>query len=215
MQSSYVSQQYKQNPLKFLVKLMDLGRFTAELERLDSAMYILTGIVTYRCLHHHEQQRINGAILALRSYDGPLFGHLFGMVGQMSANPYWYCWSLSNEELRNFFVVNDNAKSALSYIGVDLSGLISASTIAGALLGIYKSGIKDGLKNVAAQSTNYSVTKDVANAGKLQGNIPKGAAIAAACITVFASVLFAMSSTNVKSAKQELMLRGLLTMDEF
>lgn len=214
MQSSYVNQQYKQNPLKFLIQLMDLGSFTTKLEKLDGAMYILTGIVTYRCLHHHEKQKINAAVLNLRSYDGPLFGHLFGIIGQLSANPYWYCWSLSDEELRQFFGVNNKAKSALSYIGVDVSGLITASGIAGALLAVYKGGIKAGLTNTAAQASNYSLTKDVATAGKAGGNVAKSAAIAAACVTIFASVLLAMTSTNAKNAKRELMLRGLLNMDE-
>jgi hypothetical protein len=65
MQTSYVNQQYKQNPLKFMIKLMDLEGFSTKLEKLDGAMYILTGKVTYRCLHHHEKQKINAAVLNL------------------------------------------------------------------------------------------------------------------------------------------------------
>lgn len=214
MQTSYVNQQYKQNPLKFMIKLMDLEGFSTKLEKLDGAMYILTGIVTYRCLHHHEKQRINAAVLNLRSYDGPLFGHLYGLISLINANPYWYCWSLSDDELRQFFNVNDSAKSALSYIGVDVSGLITVSGIAGALLAVYKGGAKTGLISTAAQTTNYTLTKDVATAGKAGSNVAKSAAVAAACVTIFASVLLAMTSTNAKNAKRELMLRGLLNMDE-
>lgn len=197
-----------------MIKLMDLEGFSTKLEKLDGAMYILTGIVTYRCLHHHEKQRINAAMLNLRNYDGPLFGHLYGLISLINANPYWYCWSLSDDELRQFFNVNDSAKSALSYIGVDVSGLITVSGIAGALLAVYKGGAKTGLISTAAQAANYTLTKDVATAGKAGSNIVKSAAVAAACVTIFASVLLAMTSTNAKNAKRELMLRGLLNMDE-
>ncbi len=214
MQSSYVTQQYKQNPLKFLIHMMDLENFSQKLEKLDNSMYILTGIVTYRCLHHHEKQKINAAVMQLRSYDGPLFGHLFGLISLINANPYWYCWSLTDDELTQFFSVNDEAKSALSYIGVDISGLITVSGIAGALLAVHKNGVKGGLTSTAAQASNYALTKEVATTGKASGGLAKSAAIAAACVTIFASVLLAMTSTNAKNAKRELMLRGLLNMDQ-
>ena len=51
-------------------------------------------------------------------------------------------------------------------------------------------------------------------AGNAASNVASSAAIAAVCVTIFASVLLAMASTNAKNAKRELMLRGLLNMDE-
>lgn len=213
MQSSYVHHQYKQNPLKFLIKLMELNKFSSQLEKLDNAMYILTGIVTYRCLHHHDKQRINASVLQLKDIDGPLFSHLYGIIGFLSVNPYWFCWSLTDEELRNHFNLNDEASSALSYIGYDLKGLLTASGLAGFVLSLYKKGALDGVKSVAASATNYSLTKEIASTSNAAQSSIKNAAFSAAVVTVLASVLLATTTTNAKNAKKELILRGLLDME--
>lgn len=176
-------------------------------------MYILTGIITYRCLHHHDKQKINAAVIELKDIDGPLFAHLYSIIGMLSVNPYWYCWSLTDDELRNHFKINDTARSALSYIGYDLQGLITASGLAGFLLAMYKKGTLNGAKAVAASATNYSLTQEIASTSKATQSTVKNAAFAAAVVTVFASVLLATTTSSAKSAKKELILRGLLDME--
>ncbi|MBU2972653.1 hypothetical protein KO527_25275 [Pseudoalteromonas sp. C2R02] len=217
MQSSYVTQIYKNDPLKFLIKVMDLTHFSKNLEKINSSLYILTGISTYRNLPPLEKQKINAQVLALKKIDGPLCGKLYGLIAQLNANPYWFSWSLSDSELRSFFEVNSEAKTALGYIGIQPSSLLTVSGIAAIVLGISKNGLYGGVKEVASARINYTNARDITqqlSKNKISAPGATKIGLAAAFVTVFASVLLAATSSNYESAKKELLLRGLLESDK-
>ncbi len=152
--SVYVAAEYKEDPLGFLIKLMELTQYAKELKELDNGLYVLTGLVTFRNLNHMDKIKVNKAIHDLPR--GNLLAKLTPMTAMMTANPYWYSWSLSDDELRAYYKLNDRFARSVEMLGLDF-GTLSAVALGGALLAASESGVKSAIINTAKQNSNANL----------------------------------------------------------
>ncbi|KHT64692.1 hypothetical protein RJ45_05130 [Photobacterium gaetbulicola] len=201
----YATSKIKGNPIRFFVKLISVESFESKLKLEPNALPILTGIVMYRQLPKNRRIEVNKMVLAIT--DGQLKSKLYGLIGQLSFNPYWFTWSLSDTELRDFFESNKDARKVFKTLGLDINTTISVAGLAGFLYGVAKHGASEKIKDVAKKSfTNVAI----ANVGRNVGLTPKLASTATAILIACTTVLLAQSESNAKSAKKELLKRGLL-----
>lgn len=208
----YVAAEYKEDPLGFLIKLMDLTQYATELKGLSNGLYMLTGILTFRSLNHIDRMKVNKAILDLPR--GYLLAKLAPMTAQMIANPYWFSWSLSDDELRSYYKLNNDFARSVEKIGLDFSS-VTVLTLGSALLVASESGVKTAIVNAAKQSTNSNLAGAAAKKFGASGVSVQRAGIAAAIVTIFAGCMHALSSTSANNAKKELAMRGLLKLEDF
>lgn len=219
-QAGYVTSQYRNDPLGFLVQLMSLEPYEQVLRRMDLGVHILSGIVTYRCLRPSQKMDLTRSLYEpLIAPDSPkdvkrTMSHLYG-VGSIAANPYWYAWSLNDDELREYYRVNHSFASAIEYLGLDFDSSLSVVGIAGGILAISKSGLRGAAGEVFKDKGNVAVAKDGAKLLGLPDRAARALGMCAAMVTVFAGVLHAQASASSDQARRELLLRGLLAVEEF
>lgn len=206
--SAYVSLEYKEDPLGFLIKLMDLKAFSEELKKIDNGLYILTGLITFRSLNHLDKQRINAAIQGIPR--GRLLARLAPMTASITANPYWFSWSLSDEELRAYYKLNSNFAGAIEMLGLDMN-LLSVAGLAGVLLAVTEPGVT----SVISKKINNNLASSASKRFGLSGVAVQRAGIAGAIVTVFAGTMHMLSATSANDAKRELASRGLLKLEDF
>lgn len=100
--SRYVTPEFKEAPLAALADIMGLKRFSSEiLSRPEVYGPILSGISTFRHLPPDQQSKVQRSIV--RQTPGFMFAPLRTLISDQSVQPLWYMWSLSDEELKEFY----------------------------------------------------------------------------------------------------------------
>ena len=126
----YTHRTHTNEPLKFFISLMELKAYEKELAALPDAVPLLSGIVLYRHLPTPEKTKITAKVLALSS--DRLKAVLYGIIGQLVANKFWFCWSLSDKELKDYYQSNKRVSDVLSTLGFDVPTISAASLALGA-----------------------------------------------------------------------------------
>ncbi len=150
----YVTPDFKQAPLLALADLMGLKSHQSVIAA-SPELYapILSGISVYRHLPPQERQQVNNAIINGIPRSG-LTARLMGMVSDQSIQPYWYMWSLSDEELRNFFEFSEAT--------VEITDQFNPLSLPGLTVTTVASGIfimsKGGWRSLASNALN-SISK--------------------------------------------------------
>lgn len=217
-QSNYVTAQYRQDPLAFMIRLMDLKRFTNELHAEPGSLAVLTGITTYRCIDRLQRQDVNQSILALQNRS--LGGHLMEVVGQVVFNPYWFCWSLTDDELQKHYKKNHSFASAVEFFGLSAFSVSPVRTIATGLLNFCALGkyskttaAKAVVTEAAKDITSVSAAEKLAQRFGASTAVRTGAGMSVAFVTIVLGCLHAAGTESAKQAEQELHLRGLQKLD--
>ncbi|MCF7499918.1 hypothetical protein [Pseudoalteromonas sp. L1] len=188
-----------------------LKKIEKKIRNEDGILPILTGLVAYRQLSRHKQTQVNGAILAIKS--GPVKDYLYGLVSQLAFNPQWFSWSLSDKELRSFFETNKSLATATAVLGVASVGK-SVPEVLESLLNIKEAGVKVAAKEAIVKATKSEVIKTAASQFTKNPKILAGSNYAAAYVMVLSTFLYYCSSTNQAAAKKELVLRGLIKLED-
>ncbi|GAK15187.1 hypothetical protein JCM19053_5076 [Vibrio sp. JCM 19053] len=63
------------------------------------------------------------------------------MIGQIGANPYWFCWSLSDSELKSYYNSNKKISDLLSSPGFDVP-TISVGVLPAGVYSVFNEGMK-------------------------------------------------------------------------
>ncbi|KPZ51614.1 hypothetical protein AN391_03963 [Pseudoalteromonas sp. P1-13-1a] len=211
MKSPYVTEQYKADPIGFLINILDAKKIENQIRNEDDILSILTGLVAYRQLSRYKQTQLNAAILAIKS--GPVKEYLYGLVAQLAFNPKWFSWSMSDKELRAFFENNKDLAKATAVLGVATVGT-SVPAILESLLNIKKTGVKAAAKDAIVKASNSEVGKAAASQFTKNSKVLIGSSYAAAYVTVISTFLWYCSSKNEADAKKELILRGLIKLED-
>ena len=141
------------------------------------------------------------------------------IVTLSAVQPYWFTWSLSDQELRDYYELNDSFQEALSYIGFETPTL----TVAGLAAVIYQlfkkktpTESKKAVKNIIKERLGYTTGKEVAGIfeRKLSPQLIRKGGLAGATVYILGSVMLASTRNSAEQAKKELILRGLLKFDE-
>ena len=201
----YPKSRISSDPIRFYSKLMSLESYEKDLKTSNQAVAILSGIIVYRQLHKHNQMQVVKMILNLP--DGRLKAKLYGLVSEVVANPYWFNWSLSDNELRHFFETNKEASSVFKTLGIDVNTTFTVAGIAGLIFGASKKTIPDHVKTEIKNSIKNSPITQVGQKAGLSNSM---ASYSALILIAMVTVLLAQTEVNSMSAKKELLRRGLL-----
>ncbi|EJG0483244.1 hypothetical protein AB8I23_004992 [Vibrio alginolyticus] len=196
------------DPVKYYTRLIGMEKYEARMRQEPNAITIITGIVLYRELPKNKQSEVLKLILALN--DGQLKASLYGLVSQVVANPYWFSWSLSDRELREFFDTNKDVTNILKGLGIDFSLPLTAAGISAFLLSSAQQGVKSASKEVATQLKKQVTSSPVAQIANRLGVTKQVAGKASAILVVMVSVIAYQTHLNAKDARKELLRRGLL-----
>ncbi|EGR2797202.1 hypothetical protein DU976_15190 [Vibrio navarrensis] len=209
--SRYTHRQHNQEPLKFFIVLMGLEPYKNDLHRENQSLSLLSGIVLYRHLSKPDQRKVTSSVLNLKN--NRLKSKLYGMIGQIVANPYWFCWSLSDSELKSYYNSNKKISDLLSSLGFDVP-TISVGVLAAGAYSVFNEGMKTtvtkGLTSIASSNKVLETAKELGLRKRLVGE--SGRMLGAFVIMIIG--FNAMQTKGMKDARKELILRGLINPSE-
>ena len=206
----YVTADFKNTPLIALAGLMDLKNYIAEISKAPEVYSpIISGIAVYRHLPPAERKSINNAILN----DIPrsnLTSRLMGLVSDQSVQPYWYMWSLSDEEVKDFFTYSSATAAITGQFNPLSAPEATVATLAGAVYAIAKGGPRAAVSQAAASLKRSELVMAVARRFGLGPGAVRALGIAAVPALIVISGLNIMAKKQSVQAKRELAARGLL-----
>lgn len=210
----YVTADFRQSPLIALAELMGLRRYIPEISAAPELYApILTGITVFRHLGPADRQRINSEVINSVPR-GPLTSRLRMLIANQSVQPYWYMWSLSDQELRDFFTYNARTHSFTKHFDPMQLPDLSVTAIAGGIYAMSREGPR------AVVSNALTVLKQSELVAEISRRLGWGTKFAGVLGVVSIPSLLVISGLNVMAknsserAKRELAARGLLAYDE-
>lgn len=217
--SRYGTSDFKATPVIALADLMGLNAEHKRQMNTDLDFYgsLLCGIAVHRHLDQREHIDVNRRI----NYEVPpstLQAKLRSLIVMQRVQPYWFMWSLSDAELRDFFDFN---KSVANVTGQALPGspesIVGGLTAAGVATAAYEFATKgaravatDRVRAVAGSGLVESVARrlGVSTAGVVN------AGYAAIPIAIVVAGLNVMAKNSSDRARRELSARGLLAYED-
>lgn len=181
---------------------------------------MLTGIVTYRFLSRVEKSEVMESLyqpLVLQSAPASIkrvMSNLYGLPGNIVANPYWYTWSLSDQELRDYYETNLQLSRAIEYLGLDFGSSLSVAGLASGMVAVAKAGLRNSVLDTVQTKTNHELGKRVGSMLGMGAHGARSLGVQAAMVTIFAGILHAQFTNSSDQAKRELLARGLLLFEE-
>ncbi len=200
------------DPIKYYASLIGMEKYESRLKKQVNAIPIMTGIVLYRQLPKSKQSLILKQILDLN--DNQLKACLYALVSQIVANPYWFSWSLSDKELREFFDSNKEVNDTLKVVGLEISIPLTVAGVAAFLYSANEKGFIGASKKTSSKLKRAVATSPVTQLGVQLGLTKQAASRASAILVVMVSVISYQTNSNAKEAQKELLRRGLLKMDD-
>ncbi|EGR7978110.1 hypothetical protein M2H39_21675 [Vibrio vulnificus] len=200
------------DPVKYYASLIGMEKHESCLKKQVNAIPIMTGIVLYRQLPKNKQSQILKQILGLS--DNQLKASLYGLVSQVVANPYWFSWSLSDSELREFFETNKGVTDALKVVGLDITVPLTVAGVAAFLYSANEKGLIGAAQKASVQLKKTVTSSPVAQVGMKMGLTKQAASLASAILVVMVTVIAYQTNSNTKDAQKELLRRGLLKADD-
>ena len=206
----YVTADFNSTPLLALADLMGLEHYRGQIGASPEAFTsILNGIAVVRHLEGPDRTNV------LRSIHqhvprGPLLGKLVGLVAYQSVQPLWYMWSLSDEELLEFYNFSKkklDVTNQLNPIGVPE---LTVAGVAGAAYGMTRKGPQAYAKEYIDSLKNTDLVQEVAERLGLGKKIASGIGIASIPTIIVIFGLNIMAKGEHDKARRELAARGLL-----
>jgi hypothetical protein len=202
---NYSSEEAKSDPVVYMAKLIGLESELPFIKlNKDRVLPVLTGLVVYRQLNHIDKQKVLRTAQELGNRK--FFGKVQTLCSQVIANAYLNPWSLSNVELRSFFNFNKSVSDFLGTWFITVDGKLEVGFIAGAIYEISSSGSSRFISNLAGKPLTESALSKL----KLSSKASKIGAKAFFVLVILASVIKKFSEQDIKKAKEELRIRGLL-----
>ncbi|WP_237358395.1 hypothetical protein [Vibrio owensii] len=155
------------DPVKYYASLIGMEKHESRLKKQTNAIPIMTGIVLYRQLPKNKQSQILKQILDMS--DNQLKASLYGLVSQVVASPYWFSWSLSDSELREFFDTNKGVTDALKVVGLDITIPLTVAGVAAFLYSANEKGVIGASQKASEQLKKTVTSSPVAQVGMKMG----------------------------------------------
>lgn len=130
----------------------------------------------------------------------------YELAAQQIVQPYWYAWSLTDEELRELFHFSKDISKFLTILGLSSLGssTISARSTSDTLLDISKKGLKSALLNKTKSTLNMDLGQKTS----------KGSGVALAFVSIFASIMYKSAQYDESRSMKELLRRGILRVSD-
>ncbi|AXX59595.1 hypothetical protein [Vibrio vulnificus] len=139
---------------------------------------------------------------------------MYSLVSQVVANPYWFSWSLSDNELREFFDTNKGVNDTLKVVGLEITVPLTVAGVAAFLYSANEKGLIVTTQKASDQLKRAVTSSPVAQIGEKMGLTKQVASRASAILVVMVSVIAYQTNLNAKDAQKELLRRGLLKADD-
>ncbi|XOZ33585.1 hypothetical protein ACMDCT_15485 [Halomonadaceae bacterium KBTZ08] len=210
----YVTADFKNAPLVALADLMGLKRYRDEITS-SPELYapILSGIAVFRNLPDPKQRQINRAIIE-RVPGSHLQAQLRSRVANQSVQPYWYTWSLSDQDLREFYQFSSKTASVTNQVNPLSVPEFTVATVATGAFIMAKGGPQAVASRVAESLTKSELVIAVGQRlGMGQGALTVLSRVSVPALIVIAG-LNIMAKNNAGRAKRELAARGLLAYED-
>ena len=206
----YVTPDFKKAPLLALADLMGLKNHQSVIAA-SPELYapILSGISVYRHLPPHERQQVNNAIINGIPRSG-LTARLMELVSDQSVQPYWYMWSLSDEELREFFEFSTTTLEVTDQFNPLSPPNLTVTTVASGILIMSQGGGRALASDAINAIRKSNLVTAVARRFGLNQSVARSLGIAAVPALIVISGLNIMAKKQAGDAKRELAARRLL-----
>lgn len=206
----YVTADFKNAPLIALADLMGLKNYLSEIAKAPELYSpILSGIAVYRHLSSAERQAINNAIINGIPRSN-LTARLMGLVSSQSVQPYWYMWSLSDEEVKEFFAYSSTTAAITDQFNPLSTPEATVATVAGAVYILGKGGPRAAASQAASSLKKSELVMAVARRFGLGPDAARALGVAAVPALIVISGLNIMAKKQAAQARKELAARGLL-----
>ncbi|UDL05816.1 hypothetical protein [Marinobacter sp. CA1] len=210
----YTTADFRSTPLIALADLMGLSEHQVQIAR-NPELYspILNGIALYRHLPASDRRQVNSAIIHDVPYGG-LTTKLMGLIGDLSVQRFWYMWSLSDDELLEFFQFSkDKEKLTSQFSPLSLPDF----TISSIATGVFLMSQKGPRAFVSAQLQalkESELVKEVAKRLGLSNRIVGALGAFSVPSLIVISGINIMAKKESEMARKELAARGLLAYSE-
>ncbi|WP_246616339.1 hypothetical protein [Thaumasiovibrio subtropicus] len=205
MTRNYSENLLKDDPVIQLAKLIGLESEIPYIrENRELMLPIISGIIVYRQLDHISKRKVLES--AYSTGNSKFFGKVQSIIAQVIAKPSWNPWSLSDQELRDFFSKNKDVSDFLSTWFVTLDGKLEAGFVAVAIYQISKGGVSSYLRDQASTHIIEACLRKLRLSSQMTSFGGKAFFVA----VILASVLKNFSDIEIKKAREELLNRGLL-----
>lgn len=211
----YVTSDFNTAPLAALANLMGLNGFERQIAGSpDLFSPILNGISVYRHIEDPQRREI---LSAIRNDvpRGHLTDKLMGLVTGQIVQPYWYMWSLSDEELMEFFNFSQAKTSFTDPLSVGNLPDFSVGSLATALVVLSQKGPRAALKEQAREQIDALMKKsalvqEISKRLGFGGKLLSAIGIASIPTIIVISGLNIIARKESEVARRELAARGLL-----
>lgn len=207
--SRYVTPEFKETPLAALADLMGLKRYSSEIVA-NPEIYgpILSGIATFRHLPTAQQTQVQRSIVT--KTPGPMQAPLRTLISDQSVQRFWYMWSLSDDELKEFYRFSKRkAEITDQYDVIDLPDP-TVATLAGAVYAVAEKGIKSYASDIISSTLKAPIVQETSRKLGLRAVHAEAAGATTVAAVICISVVNFMAHKESDKAKRELAARGLL-----
>ncbi|WP_404365554.1 hypothetical protein [Marinobacter sp.] len=207
--SRYVTPDFSTAPLAALADLMGLKRFSPEiLAKPEIYGPILTGIATFRHLPTAQQMQIQRSIVT--NAPGVMIAPLRTLISDLSVQRYWYMWSLSDEELKEFYQFSRRKAEVTDQYDVIALPSPTVATLAGAVYAVADKGLRAHASNIVSSTLRAPIVQETARKLGLSTARAEVAGAIAVPTLICISVVNFMALKESGKARRELAARGLL-----
>ncbi|PSF05992.1 hypothetical protein C7H09_11660 [Marinobacter fuscus] len=211
----YTTSDFQSAPVLALADLMGLDSGHKQQIASNTGFYggLLCGIAVHRHLDRQNHMEVNRRIIEEVPV-GRLQAKLRELVVMQRVQPYWFMWSLSDEELQGFFELNNAVETVTGHlVPSGLDGILGGLTVAALATTAYevatsggKALVKDRVRAVAGSQLVEAVAR------RLGAN--PAIVVQAGYIVIPVAIVIAglniMAKHSSERARRELSARGLL-----
>ncbi|NWO08210.1 MAG: hypothetical protein HLX50_21625 [Alteromonadaceae bacterium] len=209
----YVTADFNNAPLLALADLMGLGQYKGQIGASPEIFTpILNGIAVFRHLGASERMGVNRMIH--NNVRGMLLQKLVGLVADQSVQQYWYMWSLSDQELLEFYNYSKwKRESTRQFNPLALPG-VTVAGVAGAVYSMSSNGPRAYIRGEIESLKNTELVETVAERLGFAKKIASGIGVASIPAIIVISGLNIMAKGEHEKVRRELAARGLLVYSE-
>ncbi|NWO08212.1 MAG: hypothetical protein HLX50_21635 [Alteromonadaceae bacterium] len=206
----YVAADFNNAPLLALADLMGLGPYKEQIGASPEIYRpILNGIAVFRHLEPADRVAVNRLIVE-NVPRGILFQKLRMLISDLSVQHFWHLWSLSDEELLEFFHYSKGKLEFTEQFNPLSLPEFTVGSVAGAVYAYSR-----GRPRAMAQDTidilkDTNLVQEVAKRMGFGKKLAKGLGIASIPTFIVISGLNIMAKGEHDKARRELAARGLL-----
>lgn len=215
--SRYNTADFDTKPVLALANLMGLSKPCIDEIKSSPSQYAphLTGVVLYRHLPEQKQRLVLRRMLDQLPRDSRVLRDLRKLIGFQQVQPYWFMWSLSDEELKEFFAFNQKVASVTDQTKIpEVTTDVTVAGVAGTILTVLSKGFKGAISDTIRALCSSPLVKAVADRF---GKDPEKA-LRYGGATVFIFILIAginiLARNSSEEARRELAARGLLVYED-